>query len=86
MFSSMARTFSGVAVEAHSFAQMLQMKEDGALADIDLFVLLALLSVGWSFLGMGVARIFQRGGGGGSHCVKHYRHGVFATEYCRLFS
>ena len=32
----------------------------------------------------GVARIFQRGGG--SHCVKHYRHGVFATEYCRLFA
>ena len=27
-----------------------------------------------------------RGGGGGSHCVKHYRHGVFATEYCRLFA
>ena len=26
----------------------------------------------------GVARIFQRGGGGGSHCVKH---NVFATEY-----
>ena len=25
-------------------------------------------------------------GGGGSHCVKHYRHGVFATEYYRLFS
>ena len=25
-------------------------------------------------------------GGGGSHCVKHYRHGVFATEYCRLFA
>ena len=24
-------------------------------------------------------------GGGGSHCVKHYRHGVFTTEYCRLF-
>ena len=24
--------------------------------------------------------------GGGSHCVKHYRHGVFATEYYRLFS
>ena len=23
---------------------------------------------------------------GGSHCVKHYRHGVFATEYCRLFT
>ena len=23
---------------------------------------------------------------GGSHCVKHYRHGVFATEYCRLFA
>ena len=22
---------------------------------------------------------------GGSHCVKHYRHGVFVTEYCRLF-
>ena len=22
---------------------------------------------------------------GGSHCVKHYRYGVFATEYCRLF-
>ena len=30
----------------------------------------------------GVARIFQRG----SHCVKHYRHGVFATDYCRLFA
>ena len=28
----------------------------------------------------GVARIFQMGEGG-SHCVKHYRHGVFATEY-----
>ena len=26
------------------------------------------------------------GGGGGSHCVKHYRHGVFATKYCRLFA
>ena len=26
------------------------------------------------------------GGGWGSHCVKHYRHGVFATEYCRLFA
>ena len=25
-------------------------------------------------------------GGGGSHCVKHYRHGVVATEYCRLFA
>ena len=23
---------------------------------------------------------------GGSHCVRHYRHGVFATEYYRLFS
>ena len=23
---------------------------------------------------------------GVSHCVKHYRHGVFATEYYRLFS
>ena len=23
---------------------------------------------------------------GGSHCVKHSRHGVFATEYYRLFS
>ena len=23
---------------------------------------------------------------GGSHCVKHYRHGVFAAEYCRLFA
>ena len=36
----------------------------------------------------GVARIFQRGGGGGevSHCVKHYRHGVLATGYYRLFS
>ena len=22
----------------------------------------------------------------GSHCVKHYRHGVLATEYYRLFS
>ena len=33
----------------------------------------------------GVARIFQRGGGG-SHCVKHYRHGVFDKEYCRLFA
>ena len=33
----------------------------------------------------GVARIFQRGGGG-SHWVKQYRHGVFATEYCRLFA
>ena len=35
----------------------------------------------------GEARTFQRGvwGGGGSHCVKHYRHGVFTTEYCRLF-
>ena len=30
----------------------------------------------------GVARIFQRGG---SHCVKHYRYGVFAIEYYRLF-
>ena len=35
-------------------------------------------------LSRGVARIFQRGGG--SHCVKHYRHGVFATEYGRLFA
>ena len=26
------------------------------------------------------------GGGGGSHLVKQYRHGVFATEYCRLFA
>ena len=34
--------------------------------------------------GRGVTRIFQRGGG--AHCVKHYRHGVFATEYCRLFA
>ena len=25
-------------------------------------------------------------GGGGSLCVKHYRHGFFATEYYRLFS
>ena len=25
-------------------------------------------------------------GGGGSDCVKHYRHGVLATEYYRLFS
>ena len=25
-------------------------------------------------------------GGGGSHCVKHYRRDVFATEYYRLFS
>ena len=32
----------------------------------------------------GVGRIFQRGGG--SHWVKQYRHGVFATEYCRLFA
>ena len=23
---------------------------------------------------------------GGSHWVKQYRHGVFATEYCRLFA
>ena len=22
---------------------------------------------------------------GVSHCVKHYRHGIFDTEYCRLF-
>ena len=22
----------------------------------------------------------------GSHCVKNYRHGDFATEYCRLFA
>ena len=36
------------------------------------------------FLFKGVARIFE--GGGGSHCVKHYRHGVFATEYYRLLS
>ena len=33
----------------------------------------------------GVARIFQ-GERGGSHWVKQYRHGVFATEYCRLFA
>ena len=33
-----------------------------------------------------VARIFLRRGGGGSHWVKQYRHGVFATEYCRLFA
>ena len=33
----------------------------------------------------GVARIFQRGGGG-SHCVKHYPRGVFATEYYSPFS
>ena len=24
--------------------------------------------------------------GGGAHCVKHYRHGVFDKEYCRLFA
>ena len=24
--------------------------------------------------------------GGGSHWVKQYRHGVFATEYCSLFA
>ena len=39
---------------------------------------------------MGVARIFQRGGGV-THChclsLSHcHRHGVFATEYCRLFA
>ena len=34
----------------------------------------------------GVAKIFQRGGEVGSHCVKHYRNGVFTTEYCRLFA
>ena len=22
--------------------------------------------------------------GGGSHCVKHYHHGVFTMEYCRF--
>ena len=22
----------------------------------------------------------------GTHCVKHYRHGLFATEYCMLFA
>ena len=38
----------------------------------------------YSLFVQGVARIFQ--GGGGSHCVKQYRHGVFATEYCRLFA
>ena len=34
----------------------------------------------------GLARIFQRWGGGGGHTVKHYRRGSFATEYCRLFA
>ena len=37
-----------------------------------------------AILNRGVTGIFQ--GGGGSHCVKQYRHGVFATEYCRLFA
>ena len=26
------------------------------------------------------------GGGGGSNWVIQYRHGVFATEYCKLFA
>ena len=34
----------------------------------------------------GRSQDFSKGGGGESHCVKHYRHGVFATEYCRLFA
>ena len=33
--------------------------------------------------GQGRSQDFSKGG---SHCVKHYRHGVFATEYYRLFS
>ena len=38
----------------------------------------------FQYVDSAVARIFQRGGGG-SHCVKHDRHGVFTTEYYRLF-
>ena len=38
-----------------------------------------------SSLARGVARIFQRGGGG-SHCVKHYHYGVFATVFYGLLS
>ena len=35
----------------------------------------------------GRSQDFSKGGGGGeSHCVKQYRHGVIATEYCRLFT
>ena len=48
MFSSVARTLAVVAVEAtlerQSLAQILQMKEDGAMADVVLVFLLALLS------------------------------------------
>ena len=33
--------------------------------------------------GQGRSQDFSKGG---SHCVKHYRLGVFATEYCRLFA
>ena len=42
--------------------------------------------VGVLLLHRGVARIFQRRGGRGSHWINQYRHGVFATEYCRLFA
>ena len=37
-------------------------------------------------LNQGRSQDFSKGGGGGSHWVKQYRHGVFATEYCRLFT
>ena len=33
--------------------------------------------------GQGRSQEFSKGG---SHCVKHYRHVVFAKEYYRLFS
>ena len=34
----------------------------------------------------GHSQDFSKGGGGGSHCIKHYHHGIFTTEYCRLFA
>ena len=42
------------------------------------------IGIGKGIDGQGRSQDFSKGGGG-SHCVKHYRHGVFATEYCTLF-
>ena len=33
-------------------------------------------------VGQGHSQDFSKGG---SHCVKQYCHGIFTTEYCRLF-
>ena len=57
-----------------------RMVEDGARIAIDK---LEKLRLKFSRCTQGSSQDFSKGE---SHCVKHYRHGVFATKYCRLFA